>query len=116
MIPRAPVYVAFATGAALCAASGTAIAQAGPVIPLCAGVTVVTAASQPSGDYESIKTIESANGDGLRIKYSTERTVADMLTGPTLTRFTTHRHVGCRSCRAEGRTRNRAGHLRRRVC
>jgi outer membrane protein OmpA-like peptidoglycan-associated protein len=42
-----------------------------PVIPLCVGLTVVTAiASQ--GDYESIKTIESISPKGVRLKYSTE--------------------------------------------
>lgn len=42
-----------------------------PVIPLCAGLTVVTAiASQ--GDYESIKTIESVSSTEVRLKYSAE--------------------------------------------
>ena len=42
-----------------------------PVIPLCAGLTVVTAiASQ--GDYESIKTVESIGSESVRLKYSSE--------------------------------------------
>ena len=42
-----------------------------PDIPVCAGLTIVTAiASQ--GDYESIKTIESVNPKEIRVKYSAE--------------------------------------------
>jgi outer membrane protein OmpA-like peptidoglycan-associated protein len=42
-----------------------------PAIPVCGGLTIVTAiASQ--GDYESIKTIESANAKEIRVKYSAE--------------------------------------------
>jgi len=44
-------------------------------IPLCRGLTIVTAVSQPEGDYESIKTIESiANGD-VTMRYSAERKI-----------------------------------------
>ncbi len=82
-----------ATAVGWCSAAGAVHAQPGLTIPLCPGVTVVTAASQPSGDYESIKTIESADALGLRLKYSTERTVTDMFNEPTLTRFTTHRTI-----------------------
>jgi outer membrane protein OmpA-like peptidoglycan-associated protein len=43
----------------------------GPSVPLCPGLTIVTAiASQ--GDYESIKTIESANSKEVRVKYTSE--------------------------------------------
>lgn len=46
--------------------------QAGePLVPLCEGLTVVTAiASQ--GDYESIKTVESITDDAVRLKYSNQ--------------------------------------------
>jgi hypothetical protein len=47
------------------------------LIPLCPGLTVVTAISQSDGDYESIKTIESITGDVVRLKYSTERMIED---------------------------------------
>ena len=43
-----------------------------PAIPLCDGLTIVTAVSQPDGDYESIKTIESVTGAELGINYSSE--------------------------------------------
>lgn len=43
-----------------------------PTIPLCSGLTIVTAVSQPDGDYESIKTIESLTGTELGINYSSE--------------------------------------------
>src|SRR5712691_8535666 len=42
-------------------------------IPLCPGLTVVTAISQPEGDYESIKTVESMDANTVRLKYSTEQ-------------------------------------------
>ena len=44
--------------------------SAAPRIPLCPGLTIVTAVSQPQGDYESIKRIESVTTDGARIRYS----------------------------------------------
>ncbi len=49
-----------------------------PRIPLCAGLTVVTAISQPSGDYESIKTIESVSADAVQLKYSSEAMHQDL--------------------------------------
>jgi outer membrane protein OmpA-like peptidoglycan-associated protein len=52
-----------------------AVASQRLTIPLCPGLTIVTAVSQPEGDYESIKTIESiANGD-INLRYSTERKI-----------------------------------------
>ena len=39
-------------------------------VPLCPGLTIVTAVSQPQGDYESIKRIESVTAQGARIRYS----------------------------------------------
>ncbi|MGB2716157.1 MAG: OmpA family protein [Vicinamibacterales bacterium] len=67
--------------------------RAKPVIPLCAGLTVVTAiASQ--GDYESIKTIESAGPDGVRLKYSSESGSPWWSASiRQLTQLTTHRTV-----------------------
>ena len=41
-------------------------------VPLCSGLTVVTAINSAKGDYESIKTIESVSNDRIRIKYSAE--------------------------------------------
>jgi outer membrane protein OmpA-like peptidoglycan-associated protein len=41
-------------------------------IPLCPGLTIVTAVSQPEGDYESIKRIGSTNGSVVHLKYSNE--------------------------------------------
>lgn len=43
-----------------------------PRIPLCPGLTIVTAVSQPDGDYESIKTIESVTSTDVGINYSSE--------------------------------------------
>lgn len=42
----------------------------GRIIPLCPGLTIVTAISQLTGDYESIKRIESAAADMIRVRYS----------------------------------------------
>jgi OOP family OmpA-OmpF porin len=41
-------------------------------IPLCPGLTIVTAISQPEGDYESIKTIAGIDAAGVHVKYSNE--------------------------------------------
>jgi outer membrane protein OmpA-like peptidoglycan-associated protein len=54
-------------GAALAAAQTT---DGRTTIPLCPGLTIVTAISQPQGDYESIKRIESVTPEGVRIRYS----------------------------------------------
>src|SRR5947207_13258549 len=54
---------------------GVARNAASPTIPLCPGLTIVTAISQPDGDYESIKTIESIEGGVVRLKYSNQQAV-----------------------------------------
>lgn len=43
-----------------------------PNIPICPGLTIVTALAQPDGDYESIKTVESADSDRMVLTYSAE--------------------------------------------
>lgn len=58
--------------------SGVLLPQAGAVapsaaIPLCPGLTIVTAVSQPQGDYESIKRVESVTPESARIRYSSYR-------------------------------------------
>jgi outer membrane protein OmpA-like peptidoglycan-associated protein len=52
-------------------------------VPLCPGLTIVTAIAQPEGDYESIKTIESVDGGLVRLRYSTEHPVRDFPGGPS---------------------------------
>ena len=42
-------------------------------IPLCPGLTIVTAISQKDGDYESIKTVTSIDGSKVQLKYSSEQ-------------------------------------------
>ncbi len=54
--------------AGLAPATGPAAPPA-PTVPLCPGLTIVTAVSQPNGDYESIKTIESVGPADVRLKY-----------------------------------------------
>jgi len=41
-------------------------------IPLCPGLTIVSAISHPEGDYESIKTIASADERGVLVNYSAQ--------------------------------------------
>src|ERR1700732_3567197 len=55
---------------ALVAVAGDA-SQAG--IPLCPGLTVVTAISQKEGDYESIKTVTAVDGRAVQLRYSSEQ-------------------------------------------
>ena len=65
----------------LAAASGAGEAS----IPLCPGLTIVTAVSQQDGDYESIKTIQSVSDAEVQMKYSAEMKNTDMLSsGPEL--------------------------------
>ena len=62
--------------ACACTLVGAAPAPSVPAaIPLCPGLTIVTAVKQQSGDYESIKTIESI-GESLRIDRDTR--IVDM--------------------------------------
>ena len=69
---------------------GTTISR----IPLCAGLTIVTAISQMGGDYESIKTIESVTDQEVRLRYSSERMVQDLMDNePKLQRATVSRTV-----------------------
>jgi outer membrane protein OmpA-like peptidoglycan-associated protein len=77
------------------AADAQAPAPAAPRVPLCAGLTVVTAISQRDGDYESIKTIESVTPAAVRLKYSSERMVSDIFSTdpPKLEKTVTYRSV-----------------------
>jgi outer membrane protein OmpA-like peptidoglycan-associated protein len=75
----------------LASASAGAVMQ----IPLCPGLTIVTAVSQPAGDYESIKTIEAVGAEDIRLKYSSEAMNMDSLSptyGQTAT-TTVHRRL-----------------------
>jgi outer membrane protein OmpA-like peptidoglycan-associated protein len=84
--------VALMTAASLGAGSARA-EQA--TIPLCPGLTIVTAVSQAEGDYESIKIIEAVTDDEVRLRYSNERMVSDMfsLEPPRLERTTIRRTI-----------------------
>jgi outer membrane protein OmpA-like peptidoglycan-associated protein len=54
------------------------VAAGPPLIPLCPGLTIVTAIAQKDGDYESIKTIESISAQAVVLKYSSERMSSDI--------------------------------------
>lgn len=74
--------------------AGNVAVPSGPArIPLCPGLTIVTAVSQSDGDYESIKTIETVTDQNVRLKYSAERLKQDWLSNeaPTLQRLTMYR-------------------------
>jgi outer membrane protein OmpA-like peptidoglycan-associated protein len=85
------VVSALASIAPARAADSTAL----PRIPLCAGLTIVTAISQKDGDYESIKSVESVDARAIRIKYSSERMASDIFSTepPHLERSTVYRKV-----------------------
>src|SRR5437763_2279603 len=74
---------------------GVARNAASPTIPLCPGLTIVTAVSQQDGDYESIKTVQSVTDSDVRLKYSVERLVEDWLSSgpPKLLKYTLYRTV-----------------------
>ncbi len=64
--------------------SSLAVGQtATPSIPLCSGLTVVTAVSEGNGDYESIKTIESMDAKEVHLKYSAESMLEDAFSSAT---------------------------------
>jgi outer membrane protein OmpA-like peptidoglycan-associated protein len=56
--------------------SFAAAPSASSAIPLCPGLTVVTAISQPEGDYESIKRVTSIGDGAIQLSYATEHPVA----------------------------------------
>ena len=58
-------------------------ATAADNIPLCPGLTVVTAVSQPAGDYESIKTIQTITDTEVRLSYSAEMKNSDIFSSGT---------------------------------
>ena len=74
-----PLFARLLLGFCSLLASILAIAQTPnqPAIPLCPGLTIVTAVHQQYGDYESIKTIESVSAKELRLKYSSESMSGD---------------------------------------
>jgi outer membrane protein OmpA-like peptidoglycan-associated protein len=59
------------------AASLVAGAPRGVTVPLCAGLTIVTAINEPEGDYESIKTIASVGTASAHLRFSIERVLRD---------------------------------------
>jgi outer membrane protein OmpA-like peptidoglycan-associated protein len=98
-VPLAGRRSGFLAIAALAACAAHAGAPAAEIsaqhVPLCAGLTIVTAVSQPEGDYESIKRVESVTRERVRIKYSSEAMVKDELSDepPKLVHSTVYRSV-----------------------
>lgn len=74
------------------ASGGQVLAQ---TVPLCPGLTIVTAVNQRDGDYESIKTIQAVTDTEVRLKYSVERLVTDRFSskGPQLVTSTVPRTI-----------------------
>ena len=66
-----------------CAAALLAVAPASPPrIPLCPGLTIVTAIVQPDGDYESIKTITSVDASAVTMRYYVDLVHRDLPGNP----------------------------------
>jgi outer membrane protein OmpA-like peptidoglycan-associated protein len=62
-----------AGGASGAGGGGAATAQAEAArIPLCRGLSIVTAVDRPEGDYESIKTVVDAGERGMTLAYSAQ--------------------------------------------
>lgn len=83
------------TASALLVATAGAQKSPAPSIPLCPGLTVVTAVNGSTGDYESIKTIESTDAKEVHLKYSAESMVSDPLASaaPVLKQTNLHRTI-----------------------
>ena len=69
---RGTIPLLSVVGVALGASLAPLPAQAGASVPLCQGLTIVTAISRPEGDYESIKTIASADARGIALTISAQ--------------------------------------------
>jgi outer membrane protein OmpA-like peptidoglycan-associated protein len=54
-------------------AAGVAATQVPSRIPLCAGLTIVSAVSEPQGDYEPIVKIDAVSDDSVSLTFSTDR-------------------------------------------
>lgn len=77
MFERRVLLGIWAAAGAFALAAGTAWGAAPPAqdipsIPLRAGLQIVTAVNSRDGDYESIKTVESADSKAVRFHYSAE--------------------------------------------
>ena len=72
-----PLAVALAIAAAMPSgrSGGAAAAEpaSAPRIPLCPGMTLVTAVNDATGDYESIKNIDSMDDAAMHISYSAQK-------------------------------------------
>lgn len=76
-IPRslvAPLLLIAPLVPTLAPASAPAAAPSSPAprIPLCLGLRVVTAIAQPVGDYESVKTVNGTDAEGITVQVSGE--------------------------------------------
>lgn len=60
--------------------------SAAATVPLCPGLTIVTAISEPAGDYETIKTLQSVDAQGVSLKVSGQRKVRSALRNFTILR------------------------------
>ena len=89
-----PIAKVISAGVALLPLAA-ASAAAAPLFELCPGFTTVTAIASSDGDYESIKTVESADADAVRIRYSAEYQFSDWLSAgpPELRHALTHRTI-----------------------
>lgn len=80
--------------AVLLSLAGCASAVAASVtIPLCQGLTIVTAISRPEGDYETIKTIESVSDEAINLKISTQRQERSVVQNMTVRRAVLRRDL-----------------------
>lgn len=85
----------FALGGVLASALAMAQTASPPSIPICPGLTVVTAINGSTGDYESIKTIESVDSKEVHLKYSAEAMAVDPFSSakPTVKQTLLHRTI-----------------------
>ncbi len=89
---RSAVQMTLAALSSLPVAAGAAAAA--PAIPLCPGLTIVTAVSEQGGDYESIKTITEVTPAQVRLKYSAEIKNSDLLgNGPAVKKIELQRSM-----------------------
>lgn len=77
-VPLAALVAAAATLSSTPATRpGGGAADGSPSIPLCVGLTIVGAVSEPYGDYEPISTISSVTPQAVTVSYSTQTLTRD---------------------------------------
>jgi outer membrane protein OmpA-like peptidoglycan-associated protein len=88
------IYAAFAFAFVVAGIASVLTANAPVRIPLCKGLTIVTAINDKNGDYESIKRIESVTPDAVSLRFDSDHPPGLLdVTGSSMVHTTMHRII-----------------------